>query len=125
MKMLHIADGIAIELRLFGLIGVLEYDKYNFSAIASVSFSIKKIIMFLLMYAIYQALFLLIMCSMAIQQIITIVYLETIDQLTELLYIFGIFFVAFGKLYGFMLNRNKIVNMLDGLNGSIVKFVLI
>lgn len=54
---------------------------------------------------------------MAIQQVITIVYLETIDQLTELLYIFGIFVVAFGKLYGIVLNRNKIANMLDGLSG--------
>lgn len=38
MTTLQIADSIAIELRLFGLIGAFEYDNYRISFMASVSF---------------------------------------------------------------------------------------
>lgn len=124
MKILQIADSIAFELRLFVLIGVFEHDKYQFSAIASVSLS-TIIIFFLLNHLlINQALFVLLMCSMAILQTITIVYLETIDQLTELVYILGIFVVTCGKLSGLILNRDKIENMMDELNGCIVDFII-
>lgn len=38
MTTLQMADSIAIELRLFGLIGAFEYDNYRISFMASVSF---------------------------------------------------------------------------------------
>lgn len=57
------------------------------------------------------------MCSMAIQHAITIVYLQTIDELTEVLYVLGIYIVACCKMSGLVMNREKVASMLDGLNG--------
>lgn len=57
------------------------------------------------------------MCSMGIQHTITIFYLKTIDELTELLYVLGIYIVACCKFSGLVLNRDKVTNMMDGLNG--------
>lgn len=54
---------------------------------------------------------------MALQQTITIIFVETIDELTELLYVVGIYIVVCGKLPGLMLNRDKITIMMDNLNG--------
>lgn len=54
---------------------------------------------------------------MGIQQIISIMYLETVDDLTELIYVFGIYIVVCFKLIGLILNRDKLASTLDGLKG--------
>lgn len=57
------------------------------------------------------------MCSMAVQHTLTVVYVENIAEIAELLYVVGIYIVACTKIYGLILNRDKITNIMDGLNG--------
>ncbi|KAJ6636451.1 hypothetical protein Bhyg_15041, partial [Pseudolycoriella hygida] len=75
----QIIDSIAFELRFYGLIGAFEYQKYHISFLVS-------------------TFFVLTMGTMGIQHAITIVYIETVDQLTEVLYVVGIYVVGFAKL---------------------------
>lgn len=62
---------------------------------------------------------------MGIQHTMTIVYLETPDQLTELMYVFGIYIVACFKLYGLIENRDTLTSILDGLNGLFVCLLIL
>lgn len=54
---------------------------------------------------------------MGIQHVITLVHLETVDQLTDLLYVFGIYIMTCCKMSCLIRSRDKVSNMLDGLNG--------
>ncbi|KAJ6636453.1 hypothetical protein Bhyg_15043, partial [Pseudolycoriella hygida] len=75
----QITDSIAFELRFYGLIGAFEYQKNRISFLAL-------------------AIFLLTMSTMSIQHAVSIVYIETVDQLTEILYVVGIYIVGFAKV---------------------------
>lgn len=65
------------------------------------------------------------MILMGIQHTITVLYLETIEQLTDLLYVVGIYIVVCCKLYGLLPHRHKVSGMIDTLNGSLNGSVLL